>query len=78
MRLLSSQKLIILGIPFSTKEGVRVKGLRHTYGSPIRQHVRAKNDADAVKLLRRVSTFAKYTCMFDAMLSFQFLEMANV
>ena len=43
-----------LGIPFSTKEGIKVKGMRHSYGSPIRKNVRAKQDAEAVTLLRRV------------------------
>ena len=51
----SSFLRILVGIPFSTKEGIRVKGLRHSYGLPKRENVRATADADAVKLLRRVS-----------------------
>lgn len=45
------------GVPFSTKEGIRVKGMRNSYGSPIRRNVRAKNDAEGVRLLRKVIYF---------------------
>ena len=43
----------LLGVPFSTKEGIRVKGMPHTYGSVSRSGVRASSDADAVALLRK-------------------------
>ena len=42
------------GVPFSTKEGIKVKGMRNSYGSPIRRQVRAKNDAEAIRLMRKV------------------------
>ena len=41
-----------LGIPFSTKEGIRVRGLHHSYGLVSRRDVIAEEDATAVKLLR--------------------------
>jgi fatty acid amide hydrolase 2 len=42
-----------LGVPFSTKEGIRVAGLRHSYGVVARREVRAVEDAACVRLLRR-------------------------
>lgn len=42
-----------LGVPFSTKEGIRVKGLHHSYGCSLRSEHRASSDADAVALLRK-------------------------
>jgi len=42
-----------LGVPFSTKEGIRVKGLHHSYGLTCRRDVIASEDATAVQLLRR-------------------------
>ena len=41
-----------LGIPFSTKEGIRVRGLHHSYGLVSRRDIIAEEDATAVKLLR--------------------------
>jgi len=43
----------LLGVPFSTKEGIRVKGMNHSYGSVSRSGVKASSDADAVALLRK-------------------------
>ena len=43
----------LLGVPFSTKEGVRVKGLHHSYGCAMRSEHRASQDADAVAMLRK-------------------------
>lgn len=42
-----------LGIPFSTKEGIKVKGLKHSYGVVSRQEERSVEDAVAVRLLRK-------------------------
>jgi len=42
-----------LGVPFSTKEGIRVSGLHHSYGLPARKGVIATDDAACVRLLRR-------------------------
>ena len=42
-----------LGVPFSTKEGIRVSGLHHSYGLPSRAGVVASEDATCVRLLRQ-------------------------
>ena len=42
-----------MGVPFSTKEGIRVAGLLHTYGVEARRGQRAPEDATCVRLLRR-------------------------
>lgn len=42
-----------LGVPFSTKEGIRVAGLHHSYGLTCRRNVIAGEDSTAVQLLRR-------------------------
>lgn len=42
-----------LGVPCSTKEGIRVAGLHHSYGLLSRKDVRAEEDAVAVKLLKK-------------------------
>ena len=42
-----------LGVPFSTKEGIRVSGLHHSYGLPARSGIVATEDATCVRLLRR-------------------------
>ena len=42
-----------LGVPFSTKEGIRVAGLLNSYGVVARREVRATEDAACVRLLRR-------------------------
>ena len=41
-----------LGIPFSTKEGISVTGLHHSYGLVSRRNIKATEDASAVKLLK--------------------------
>ena len=43
----------LLGVPFSTKEGIRVRGMKNSYGSPIRANNHATSDADAVRILRK-------------------------
>ena len=43
----------LLGVPFSTKEGVKVAGLHHSYGLVSRKDQIASQDAAAVRLLRR-------------------------
>lgn len=42
-----------LGVPFSTKEGIKMAGLHHSYGVLARSHVLALEDASAVKLLKK-------------------------
>ena len=42
-----------LGVPFSTKEGIRVSGLHHSYGLPARSGIVATEDATCVRLLRQ-------------------------
>lgn len=42
-----------LGVPFSTKEGIRVATLHHSYGVPARRNVIAIEDAYTVRLMRR-------------------------
>ena len=42
-----------LGVPFSTKEGIRVKGLHHSYGLQARAGIVAGEDATCVRLLRQ-------------------------
>lgn len=42
-----------LGVPFSTKEGIQMAGLHHSYGVPARSHIIASDDASAVKLLKK-------------------------
>ena len=56
---------IFLGVPFSTKEGIKVKGMHNSYGSPIRRHVRAKNDAEAVRLLKKVIIVLKCQIFYN-------------
>lgn len=43
----------LLGVPFSTKEGIAVCGLHHSYGLVSRSSEVATEDAAAVRLLRR-------------------------
>merc|ERR1712054_301886 len=42
-----------LGVPVSIKEAFSVKGMSHSSGLTLRSHVRASQDADAVRNLRR-------------------------
>lgn len=42
-----------LGVPFTNKDAIAVKGLRHTIGLVSRRDERAEEDADAVVLMRR-------------------------
>jgi len=42
-----------LGVPFSTKEGIKMAGLHHSYGVQARSHIVASEDASAVKLLKK-------------------------
>lgn len=46
------QNLPFLGVPFTTKDCVQVKGLRHTAGLYKRRALRANEDADCVAQLR--------------------------
>ena len=43
----------LLGVPFSTKEGIKVAGLHHSYGLVSRKDQIASQDAGAVRELRR-------------------------
>ncbi|XP_042881034.1 fatty-acid amide hydrolase 2-like [Penaeus japonicus] len=45
-----------LGVPFTTKENVRVKGQSHTGGLVARIGIRAKEDAVVVKLMKEAGT----------------------
>lgn len=42
----------LLGVPFTTKDSIAVKGLLHTAGVYARRNIRAEKDSDAVALLR--------------------------
>ena len=42
-----------LGVPFSSKEGIRVTGLHHSYGVPARREIVSTEDASCVRLLRK-------------------------
>ena len=42
-----------LGVPFSTKEGIRVMSLHHSYGVPTRRDIIAVEDATTVRLMRQ-------------------------
>ena len=42
-----------LGVPFSTKEGIRVSSLHHSYGVPARRDIIAVEDAYTVRLMRQ-------------------------
>ena len=46
------------GVPFSTKEGIKVKGLHHSYGLVSRKDIVAIEDAEAVKLLKASGAIA--------------------
>lgn len=41
-----------LGVPISTKDCIRVKGLLHTSGSWARRNIRGEKDAEAMALMR--------------------------
>ncbi|XP_075980348.1 fatty-acid amide hydrolase 2-A-like [Anticarsia gemmatalis] len=43
----------LLGVPFTTKDCIAVKGLQHTAGVVLRKDVVADKDSDAVRLLRQ-------------------------
>jgi len=43
----------LLGVPFTIKDSFAVKGMRHTSGSVVRKNIVAKEDAEAVRLMRR-------------------------
>ncbi|XP_068617677.1 fatty-acid amide hydrolase 2-A-like [Battus philenor] len=46
------QEKPFLGVPFTTKDCIAVKGLHHTSGVVLRKDVIAEDDADVIKLLR--------------------------
>lgn len=43
----------LLGVPFTTKDSIAVKGLLHTAGVYARRNIRAEKDADVIALLRQ-------------------------
>lgn len=63
----------LLGVPFSTKEGIAVAGLHHSYGLLARRDQIASQDASAVRQLRRagaiplcVTNIAEVGCWWDS------------
>ncbi|XP_063695622.1 fatty-acid amide hydrolase 2-B-like [Culicoides brevitarsis] len=46
------QNYPLLGVPFTVKESIAVKGLMHTAGSMARLHEKADKDSESVRLLR--------------------------
>lgn len=41
-----------LGVPISTKDCIRVKGMLHTSGIWVRRNIRGEEDAEAMRLMR--------------------------
>ena len=63
----------LLGLPFSTKEGIAVRGLHHSYGLLARRDQIASQDASAVRQLRRagaiplcVTNISEVGCWWDS------------
>lgn len=47
-----AEKKPFLGVPISTKDCIRVKGLMHTAGIWARRNIRGEKDAEAMALMR--------------------------